>query len=797
MILLIIGCSKKETSTEPDNNDIEIALSQTSGEPGEILILSTDSELLSVENYVLYFDSEISPLFETSIGTEYEVIIPLLSQGNADVYLKNIQDNSESNIITFNVLPLEETGLPPGEVSIDFFNLQKESTEILKDVVMPNLNIVGDINDNNLQSISEELDRAVSYFDILEQEIQNLSDEEKELFDQILYSSGLYDIFQRSNIELKKLTYDRSIYTGHHLCAAMDGFSSILTFARRILALGTVMSGGSLGPFFVVGILALTTIDNAIDGFLATDLNELYIYDDELVVPVNGVKQIRIMGRFVPQSNPVNFAISEFVAIITAGLQIPGLESFFINTLTSMGINVGDNLSGLSENWQVIDYVDHRIDPSYYDDGLGAFLTVLGEFVGISITSGTLMDFFENISGLDYHIENMNIASFDEENSSIFGLQTGQSQLIYDGYRFKGLEGWAGIFGSIFGIEWPQSLDSYQIEDCYFTVQIFNESYISIESYPSEASVYLDGTNMNEITPTILYNINPGNHHIRLYKFGYSEYNTNFTLENNIPYFINADLGAPLPPLPIFTIYQPIDEATYNDNVITVSGLIQLEDAFGNISSFNGDNAILTLNGVDQEIPVSSGYFNETISIVAGENTIQLRANSENGDTGISDEITVYGNFTSADIEVTLSWNTPTSDLDLHIWNPNGEHCYYWNMNITEGSLDIDDVEGYGPETFTALHAINGTYVVAINCYSLDQDDYADATVQLLLSGGIPDTFGPHHFIIADYNGSNPDSWWDVTTFTMRNGKLTWNTKPISDLMKEKITNDMKNLKRK
>ena len=798
MVLLVIFITSCDEKTTDPGDEISISLSQTSGTPGEILTLTTNNELQDLEDYLLHFGSEISPILQTSDEFSYDVVVPVLSSGSADVYLENTQNETESNTISFNVQALPQTGLPAGEVTTEFFNLQKESTEILIDVVIPNLNIVGDLNDDNLQLMSDELNVAMGYFDLLEQEIQTLSDEDKELFDQLLYSSGLYDIFQRSHNELQLLTNDRSMYSGHHLCAAMDGFSSILTFAKRTLTLGgviaTIGSGGSLGPLFVVGVLVITTIDNGIDGFLPTDLDELYIeHDGDIIVPLTGSKQISIMGRFVPQSNPINVTIDEFVAAIT-GLGIQGFEGFIISTITNMGINIGNNLSNLTTNWQTINYVDHRIDPTYYEDGLGTFLTILGEYVGITITSGTLLDFLENISGLDYHIENSNIASFDGENSSIYGLQTGQSELIYNGYRFKGFDGWAGIISGILGLEWPQSLDSDQIEECNFTVQEFNETFISIVSNPVGASVYLDGTNMNATTPVVLEDIQPGYHHVRLFKFGYSEYNTYFTLANGIPYFIDADLGAPLPPLPIFTIYQPSNGATFYDNIITVSGLIQLEDVYGNVTSFLGDQAILTLNGVDQEIIVSNGSFNETISISSGQNTLQLRANSPNGDTGSSDEITIYGNFTAADIEVTLTWNTPTSDLDLHIWNPYGEHCYYGHMNITEGSLDIDDVEGYGPETFTALNALNGTYTVKVNCYSLDSDDFSDATIQVNLSGN-NNTYGPHHFVVGDYNGNNPDAWWEVTTFTMRNGRISETNEPISESVRLNIEEDMRNLK--
>lgn len=316
---------------------------------------------------------------------------------------------------------------------------------------------------------------------------------------------------------------------------------------------------------------------------------------------------------------------------------------------------------------------------------------------------------------------------------------------------------------------------------------------IVVNSSPSGATIYLDGTNLEMTTPSTLTGVEAGYHHIRLYKERYNEYNEHFTLEQGGSHAINADLGSPVPPLPTFEIEQPDNNEQFDNNVIRVSGSVHLEDNNGNVTSFDGENAILNLNGVDSEIAISYGRFSENISIISGANTIRMRATSADGNTGVSDEVTVYGSFQENDIEVTLSWNTPTSDLDLHIWNPDGEHCYYGNMEITDGSLDIDDTEGFGPETFTA-DALEGTYVVKVNCYSLDSDDYSDATLQVRLFGELIDTYGPHRFTEADRNGSDPDAWWEVTTFSTEPGVMGAKVRPLSPQMLAKIRKDMRNL---
>lgn len=315
---------------------------------------------------------------------------------------------------------------------------------------------------------------------------------------------------------------------------------------------------------------------------------------------------------------------------------------------------------------------------------------------------------------------------------------------------------------------------------------------IQINTYPAGATIYLDGTNLLLNTPALITEelVALGEHHIRLYLGGYNEVNVYFYFEEGDGITIDVDLEEPVPPLPIFTMDTPADQESFDDNIITVSGLIEMEDR----SPFSGDHAILNLNGYEWEIAVDEGYYYEIISIASGTNTIWIRANSETGDTGVSYFTTVYGNFEAPDIEIVLNWNTPTSDLDLHLWNPLGEHCCHWNMVITEGSLEIDDTEGYGPETFTALGAIDGTYTVKINCYGLNYDEFADATVQIWFEGILDDIFGPHHFTVCDYEGGDPEAWWDVAEFTVSIGRIQKHITPVPTWIQEKIERDMKNL---
>lgn len=82
-----------------------------------------------------------------------------------------------------------------------------------------------------------------------------------------------------------------------------------------------------------------------------------------------------------------------------------------------------------------------------------------------------------------------------------------------------------------------------------------------------------------------------------------------------------------------------------------------------------------------------------------------------------------------ADFAVTIQWNTDSTDMDLHIVEPDGQHCYYSNRNTTSGGhLSQDVTQGYGPELFTLEHATIGEHVVYARYFSGNRNRTAART---------------------------------------------------------------------
>lgn len=211
---------------------------------------------------------------------------------------------------------------------------------------------------------------------------------------------------------------------------------------------------------------------------------------------------------------------------------------------------------------------------------------------------------------------------------------------------------------------------------------------------------------------------------------------------------------------PVITLNDPVVDQ--EAGLATISGTVTNTDA---------DQAVVIHNGDASLIAVQSGAFSNIVVLLQGENVIHIMV-ANAACTTISEPITinyqpgVEGQFYC---RVTLTWNTPTSDMDTHVWAPSGQHCLFYNRQIDAGELDLDDVDGFGPENFTLRTLEAGRFRVGINNYSLHEDGPTDCVVRVvtgaLAANGVNQVLGPYTLSVDNRNQSYPvtgntASWW-------------------------------------
>jgi uncharacterized protein YfaP (DUF2135 family) len=163
----------------------------------------------------------------------------------------------------------------------------------------------------------------------------------------------------------------------------------------------------------------------------------------------------------------------------------------------------------------------------------------------------------------------------------------------------------------------------------------------------------------------------------------------------------------------------------------------------GSISPWPGNiqQTTIAVNGASTALSVDSdGYFSQEVGIRSGANTIRISAISLAEDTA---EVNVTGDFSSEALWTKLSWNTDLNDIDLHLVPVEGanglrDDCYYGHMVSEWGAvLDVDDVNGYGPEHITAATLPDGKYKLFVYYYSTHgQMTAAVVSVLVSVNGG-------------------------------------------------------------
>ena len=132
-------------------------------------------------------------------------------------------------------------------------------------------------------------------------------------------------------------------------------------------------------------------------------------------------------------------------------------------------------------------------------------------------------------------------------------------------------------------------------------------------------------------------------------------------------------------------------------------------------------------------------------------------------------------------LHVRLRWNTDETDVDLHLVRPNGQlwtcegDCYFasaapnWgdpNRFEDDPFLDVDNVDGFGPENINLEAPAAGTYHIYVHYWANHGGNEPAAEVDILQFGQVVASYGPQQF-------GNVDEVWDVATIDFPNARIT------------------------
>ncbi len=135
------------------------------------------------------------------------------------------------------------------------------------------------------------------------------------------------------------------------------------------------------------------------------------------------------------------------------------------------------------------------------------------------------------------------------------------------------------------------------------------------------------------------------------------------------------------------------------------------------------------VNGIPMSVGVDgNGAFQQPQVLSPGLNT--LRAVVKRDGVAAEDSVAVFAQVPAKDLRVTLTWDTPGTDVDLWLTGPDGEKVLYGHRaGKAGGTLDTDVTTGFGPETYTQARLQKGTYRVQAHAYRIERPTRVELTV--------------------------------------------------------------------
>lgn len=139
-------------------------------------------------------------------------------------------------------------------------------------------------------------------------------------------------------------------------------------------------------------------------------------------------------------------------------------------------------------------------------------------------------------------------------------------------------------------------------------------------------------------------------------------------------------------------------------------------------------------------------------------------------DSSIENLILLTPSLSRGEMRIVLTWSATPSDEDSHLFTPDGDHICYYDRELENVNLDVDDTDGYGPETVTIDNVKNGVYKYYVADYTHCSHDEvtskemseSDATIRIYTYRGLEKTF----HVPKNQEGVI----WEV--FSIRNGRI-------------------------
>jgi hypothetical protein len=127
------------------------------------------------------------------------------------------------------------------------------------------------------------------------------------------------------------------------------------------------------------------------------------------------------------------------------------------------------------------------------------------------------------------------------------------------------------------------------------------------------------------------------------------------------------------------------------------------------------------------------------------------------------------------ELRIVLTWGAAPADLDAVLQLPNGQLVYWEDVGSCSSPpfacLDVDDVDGFGPETITITQQQAGTYTFVVDNFSARILNRPASDNSLATSGALVEVYRGNARLASFSVPSGPGQLW--TVFTLNGATLT------------------------
>ncbi len=165
----------------------------------------------------------------------------------------------------------------------------------------------------------------------------------------------------------------------------------------------------------------------------------------------------------------------------------------------------------------------------------------------------------------------------------------------------------------------------------------------------------------------------------------------------------------------------------------TAGRVVTIEGTAGSTGVDVLSGATLTVNGIAQNVTITSGNFSTQVVLRSGDNVIRVAVEGADGRRGCAVK-NIKSTTPKTTLSATLTWSLGDADVDLYVTQPDNQTAWYSNKSTSSGGrLDVDNTSGFGPENYFISLASDsplnvGTYTMQVHYYRDRKQDSTHPT---------------------------------------------------------------------